>query len=202
MTFAARVLALLLLLGGPAAAAEPGPEGFHEFVMGNAKAPVTVIEYVSLTCPHCAHFHTETFPQVKKAYVDTGKVRFLVRDFPLDSLAMAGAVVARCVPADKGYRLFDLLMKNQESWVSDQKPIEPLRRHAKDAGIAESEVDACLQNRALVTALAEQRQKSGETYNIEATPSFFIGDEDIQGDPAFADIAAAIDRQLAKAKKP
>jgi protein-disulfide isomerase len=192
--------AAVVMTAGLAAAAEPAPPvKYHEFAMGSPKAKVTIIEYASLTCPHCAHFQTETFPEIKKNYVDTGKVRFLLRDFPLDALAMAGAVVARCVAPEKGHKLVDLLFANQQDWVRSEKPLEPLIAHAKTAGISETEVDACLKNKTLLTALRDEQEKASEAYNIEATPAFYIGDENLQGAGAYADFAEVIDRQLAKA---
>jgi protein-disulfide isomerase len=197
------VLAFLALIGFAARAAEPADAGgpFREFVAGDAKAKVAVIAYVSLTCPHCAHFHTATYPQLKKAYVDTGKVRFLLRDFPLDALAMAGAVIARCASPEKGRKLVDLLFENQMAWVASPRPIEPLRAQAKAAGLSEADVDACLQNKTLLASMKEEQRRASDVYAIDATPAFFIGDETIQGDAPFEDMAAAIDRQLAKAKK-
>src|SRR6476646_1823896 len=105
------------VLAGPAAAA-PGVAGPNDMSLGNPKAKVTVIEYASLSCPHCAHFQTETFPKIKKDYIDTGKIRFLYRDFPLDTRALAGAVIARCVSPDKGHKLVEVLFANQQTWAA------------------------------------------------------------------------------------
>ena len=194
-----RVVTLLAFVGlaFAAAAAEPA---IHEFALGNPKAKVTVIEYASLTCPHCAHFQATDFKQIKKNYIDTGKIRFLMRDFPLDGLAMAGAVVARCVAPDKGQKLAELLFENQESWASAQKPIEPLHELGKLAGISEADFDACLKNKPLVAALQEEQKQAAVKFKIDATPAFFIGDQDFQGNPGYDEMAAAIDRELKKAK--
>src|SRR5690349_9616427 len=117
-----------------AAEAQMSERPFHEFELGNPKAKVTVIEYASLTCPHCAPFQAETYPQLKKAYIDTGKIRFLYRDFPLDGIAMAGAVVARCVDPAKGHKLVEILFEKQRDWVS-HNPLDGLHTYGKEAGI-------------------------------------------------------------------
>jgi protein-disulfide isomerase len=173
----------------------------HEFVFGDPKAKVTVIEYMSLTCPHCAHFQTAEFPGIKKKYIDTGKIRFVLRDFPLDSLAMAATLIVRCVAPDKGLKLTNLLLQNQDHWVSAKHPIEPLRSYAKTVGVDEAAIQACLENRTLLNTLVAEKERAAAQRDFDTTPSFFIGDENIEGDPGYEDLADMIDRQLRKAKK-
>ena len=108
--------------------AHAGPAG--DVMIGSDKAPVTVIEYASMTCPHCAHFSETTFPELKKRYIDTGKVRFLFREFPLDQLAAAGFVLARCAGPDKYFPLIETLFAQQHDWVV-QRPLQPLLAIAK-----------------------------------------------------------------------
>ena len=100
-------------------------------MLGNPKAKVTVIEFASLTCPHCAQFQQVVFPDIKKNYIDTGKIRYVFKDYPLDELAMVGAVLARCAPADRGLKLIDTMFKNQLEWARADKPIVPLKGYAK-----------------------------------------------------------------------
>ena len=195
------ILVLIAVSVAPAVRAQQPAGGDHEFVFGDPKAKVTVIEYLSLTCPHCAHFQSAEFPEIKKKYIDTGKIRFVVRDFPLDSLAMAAALIVRCVAPDKGLRLTNLLLQNQAHWVSAKHPIEPLRSYAKLAGIDEAAIEACLENRALLKTLVAEKERAATERDFDTTPSFFIGDENIEGDPGYEDLADMIDRQLRKAKK-
>jgi protein-disulfide isomerase len=196
------ILVLIATLSvAPAVRAQQLAAGDHEFVFGDPRAKVTVIEYMSLTCPHCAHFQTAEFPGIKKKYIDTGKIRFVLRDFPLDSLAMAATLIVRCVAPDKGLKLTNLLLQNQDQWVSAKHPIEPLRSYAKSVGVDEAAIQACLENRALLNTLVAEKERAAAQRDFDTTPSFFIGDENIEGDPGYEDLADMIDRQLRKAKK-
>lgn len=197
----ARTAALAVLCWtGLAAAADPAPK-FREFVLGNPKAKVTMIEYASLSCPHCAHFQEETYPKLKKDYIDTGKIKFLYRDFPLDGLALAGAVIARCVAPDKGHKLVEVLFAQQQKWITAPKPLEPLKELAKSVGISEEQTETCLSDKELVTSIREERELSIKTYQIDATPAFFIGDETLQGDAPYEDVKAILEAQLSGKKK-
>jgi protein-disulfide isomerase len=196
------VVLMVALSVAPAVRAQRLAAGDHEFVFGDPKAKVTVIEYLSLTCPHCAHFQTTEFPAIKKKYIDTGKIRFVLRDFPLDSLAMAAALIVRCVAPDKGLKLTNLLLQNQDHWVSAEHPIEPLRSYAKSVGIDEAAIQACLEDRALLNTLLAEKERAAAQRDFDTTPSFFAGDENIEGDPGYEDLADMIDRQLRKANRP
>jgi len=173
---------------------------YHELIEGNPKAKVTVIEFASLTCPHCARFQSEVFPQIRKNYIDTGKVRYVFKDYPLDDLAMAGAVLARCAPADRGLKLIDLMFKNQTEWARAEKPIVPLKGYAQLTGMSGAQVDACLQNRTLLQAIKDEQNKATTLYQVEATPTFYVGDEKVDGERTYDDFAKVIDKQLSKAK--
>src|SRR5499427_855607 len=130
----------------------PGPLG--DEIQGAADAPVTIIEYASMTCPHCAHFHETTFPELKKKYIDTGKVRFIFREFPLDPLAAAGSMLARCAGGDKYFPLTEALFAQQKDWVV-QKPLEPMLAIAKQAGFTQQTFDACLENKEMLAGIEE-----------------------------------------------
>jgi protein-disulfide isomerase len=178
----ASALALTAALGGladisvvsPAQAQallmQPGPLG--EMALGDEKAPVTIIEYASMTCPHCAAFHATTFPELKKRYIDTGKVRFIFREFPLDQLALAAFLLARCAGPDKYFPMIDTLFQQQREWVT-QKPLGPLMAIAKQAGMSETAFNECLQNQKLVDGIEDVRQRAMKL-KVESTPSFFI----------------------------
>jgi protein-disulfide isomerase len=184
----------------PAVRAQPLAADDHQFVFGDPKAKVTIIEYISLTCPHCAHFQTAEFPEIKKNYINTGKIRFVLRDFPLDGLATAAALIVRCVAPDKGLKLTNLLLQNQDDWLSAKHPIDSLRSYAGLVGVDEAAIEGCLENRALLKTLLAEKDRAAAQRDLDMTPSFFIGDEKIEGDPGYEDLADAIDRQLRKAK--
>jgi protein-disulfide isomerase len=176
-------LASLPSLTGPAMAADaisdvelmaPGP--LPEMVMGDPKAKVTVIEYASMTCPHCAHFDETTFPELKKRYIDTGKVRFIFREFPLDTLAAAAFMLARCASekdSSKYFALVDTLFRQQRTWAVE-KPIPPLMAIAKQAGFTEQTFNACLANQKLLDGIEATRQRAVDKFKVQSTPSFFI----------------------------
>ncbi|MDX2144251.1 MAG: DsbA family protein [Rhodospirillaceae bacterium] len=182
----------------PAAAANT-PQ-YREYVIGDAKAPVTIIEYASLTCSHCAHFHQTAYQDIKKNYIETGKVRFVFRDYPLDGLAMAGAVLARCAPGDRGIKMIEMMFKNQDTWVRAEKPIEPLKGYAQLAGMSAADVEACLKNEQILTAVREVQNTATNLYKIQSTPTFFVDDEKVEGGRDYAYMAKLIDEKLAKKK--
>ena len=161
-------------LVGPASAQallmQPGPLG--EMAQGDEKAPVTIVEYASMTCPHCADFHATTYPELKKRYIDTGKVRFIFREFPLDQLALAGFLLARCAGPGKYFPMIETLFQQQKEWVT-QRPLPPLLAIAKQAGMSEQQFNECLQNQKLIDGLEEVRQRAMKL-GVQSTPSFFI----------------------------
>ncbi len=175
-------------------AAKPAPV-YREFVHGNPKAKVIVIEYASLTCPHCAHFAQEEMPKLKAEYIDTGKIKYVFRDFPLDGLATGAAMIARCAPNDRGKIMIDMMYKNQSEWMRSETPLNPLRDYAKLAGMSSDDVDACLKNEAILKEIQDVQEKARTLYKVESTPTFFVGEEKVQGDD-YAALKKAIDKQL------
>jgi protein-disulfide isomerase len=157
---------------------KPNPMG--EMAMGDEKAPITVIEYASMTCPHCAHFSETTFPELKKRYIDTGKVRFMFREFPLDQLAAAGFILARCAGPDKYFPLVETLFAQQRDWVV-QKPLAPLVAIAKQAGLTQQAFEACLDNRELLENMEKVRNQASEKFGVNSTPTFFINGKRLAG---------------------
>jgi protein-disulfide isomerase len=156
----------------------PGPLG--DQIQGQADAPVTIVEYASMTCPHCSHFHETTYPEMKKKYIDTGKVRFIFREFPLDPLAAAAAMLARCAGKDKFFPLVDAFFAQQKDWVV-QKPLQPMFAIAKQAGFTQQSFDECLANQQLLTSLEDQRTRAVQKFNVNSTPTFFINGKTVRG---------------------
>ncbi len=173
--------------------AKPGPEG--DIILGSDKAPVTIIEYASMTCPHCAHFSTETFPELQKRYIDAGKVRFIFREFPLDALSAAGFMLARCAGKDKFMPVVETLFAKQPEWMV-QKPIEPLKAIAKQFGFTEQSFDACLANQHVLDGIQEVRDRAAEKLGVNSTPTFFVNGQKLTGDQSIDALAKVIDPYL------
>jgi protein-disulfide isomerase len=157
---------------------QPNPLG--EMAIGEEKAPITVIEYASMTCPHCAHFSETTFPELKKRYIDTGKVRFMFREFPLDPLALAGSLLARCAGPDKYFPMIETLFAQQRDWVV-RAPLQPMRAIAKQAGVSQEAFDACLENRQMIDAMEKVRNQAAEKFGVNSTPTFFVNGKRLSG---------------------
>jgi protein-disulfide isomerase len=173
--------------------AKPGPDG--DVVLGSNKAPVTIIEYASLTCPHCAHFSTTTFPELQKRYIDTGKVRFIFREFPLDALAAAGFMLARCAGTDKFMPIVETLFAKQSEWMVE-KPIEPLRTIAKQFGFTEQTFDQCLANQKVLDGIQDVRDRGTTKLGVNSTPTFFVNGKKLVGDQSIEALAKEIDPYL------
>ena len=159
-----------------------GPLG--EQAQGQLDAKVTIIEYSSLTCPHCAAFHRDTYPQLKSRYIDTGKVRFTLREFPLDPLATAAFMLARCDGNDKYYPITDLLFDQQRNWAFVQKPQSPvdaLEQLLRQAGFSKEKFEGCLKDQKIYTAINGVKTRGLETFKIESTPTFFINGRRFSG---------------------
>ncbi len=155
-----------------------------EKVLGDPGARVTIIEFASLSCPHCAEFHKTRFDWLKKTYIDTGEVRFIFRDFPLNRAALLGSMVAHCAEPSKYFAYLSLLFKNQEKWAFSQPVEEHLVKLARVSGMGQEKLLNCLQDEALAERIIQSRLESQNTYNIESTPSFLVGDELIIGVPS------------------
>lgn len=167
-----------------------GPLG--DIVVGREDAPVTIIEYASMTCSHCASFHTSTYPALKAKYIDTGKVKFILREFPLDPLAAGAFMLARCAGKDKYHAMVDALFQKQKEWVV-QKPIEPLMAIAKQAGFTEESFNSCLQDQKLLEGIESVRTRASEKLGVNSTPTFFINGKIHRG----ALTIEELDRQIA-----
>ena len=142
--------------------------------LGAKDAPVTMIEYASMTCTHCAAFHAETWPALKAKYVDTGKVHFVLREFPLDPLATAGFMLGRCAGPEKRNAVLDLLFDQQKNWAFVDKPVEALENTVKQAGIGGDAFQACLKDQKLYGQINAERDAAAKDFKVDATPTFFI----------------------------
>jgi len=162
----------------PAELAQAGPLG--DRAIGAENAPITIIEYASMTCPHCAHFSAETFPKLKERYIDTGKVRFIFREFPLDALAAGASMLARCADNDKYFPLVELLFSTQNQWAV-QKPLDPLFKVVKQAGFTEDTFKSCLANQKLLDGIQAVRDRAANQLGVSSTPTFFINGKRVAG---------------------
>ncbi len=152
-------------------------------ILGKPDAPITIIEYASLTCPHCAHFEKEVLPKLKEKWVDTGKAKLILRDFPLDEPAMRAAMVARCAPPDRFYPLVDTFFADQDKWVTQRDYRAALERLAKLGGVGDKEFKTCISDKKLEDQVAQSRLTASQDLGVDATPTFFINGTKYNGDP-------------------
>ena len=205
-----RFLALVMLTVAPITAhaadtATPSLESIMaDRVIGNPKAPVTIVENASLTCSHCADFHTRVLPEVKKQLIDTGKAKLIFRDFPLDGSALKASALARCMPTERYFAFIKVLYEKQASWILEQDPTPALVRYASLAGLTPATATACMNDTKILDALAQQRLKSQEKYKINATPTFILNDgaDIIQGAVPVEVFVTKVNALLAKKDKP
>lgn len=169
-------------------------------VMGKADAPVTMIEYASLTCPHCAAFHGDQLEQIKTNYIDTGKVKLIFRDFPLDRLALAASMMARCAPKERYFGIIGALFQGQQGWARDPNPTGALAGVGRLAGMGEETFKACLTNRDILNGIVKIRSEAEQKYGVESTPTFIIDGKKIEGGQPYETFAQTIDAALAAKK--
>src|SRR6478736_1103405 len=163
------------------------PVSLPDMALGPANAPVTIPEYASMTCPHCAAFTEKVFPKIKSEYIDTNKIRFVFREFPLDIKAAAGSMLARCIAKDdagKYFAVIDLLFRQQEGWVM-KNTTEALVRIGKQAGLSQQQVEDCLKDQALLDKIAADQKFAAEVLKVNSTPTFFINGEMVKGETSF-----------------
>jgi protein-disulfide isomerase len=185
------LICAFLLVGAAAQAADKSWD--IDEVMGRPDAPITIVEYSSLTCPHCAKFHADTLPQLKKEWIDTGKARLVMRDFVWDPLAQAAAMISHC-SGDRYFAFVDTYFHSQQTWTRAAQPLDALKGIARLGGMSGEEVDKCLQNKALLGAIMMRKDEGEKLYGIDSTPSFVINGKMMSGDKdydSFAKILAA-----------
>ena len=162
-------------------------------ILGKADAPIKVIELFSMTCSHCASFHNNTFPDVKKRLIDTGMVRFEMQPFPLDQVALRAHALARALPQSKYFPMVSMLLKDIDRWARNPDPLAALLQMARLAGMSAAEFDAVMNNRPLLEAIVEMRQDANRTWQIEKTPSFVVDNKTIlSGDLSYEEFASKI----------
>ena len=163
------------------------PQSLPDMALGPATAPVTITEYASMTCGHCAHFNETVFPKIKSEYIDSGKIRYVFREFPLDIKAAAGSMLARCIAKDDGGKYFavvDMLFRQQNDWVT-KNTAETLARIGKQAGLSQQAVEDCLKDQALLDKIAADQKFASEVLKVNSTPTFFINGEMVKGATSF-----------------
>ena len=167
-------------------------------ILGNPDAPITIVEYASLTCPHCAHFTNEVLPELKKKWIDTGKAKLVLRDYPLDEPALRAAMIARCAPPDRYYAYIDTFFGSQEKWVTARDYRDALSRLVKLGGMSREEFDNCLKNTALENKIVEDRLIASKELDVNSTPTFFINGTKFTGAPTVEEFDKALSGLAAK----
>lgn len=166
--------------------------------LGDPNAPVVMIEYASATCPHCAEFHDHVLPQIKADYIDTGMVRFIFREFPLDQLALGAFMLARCLPVDRYFNVLDRLFRDQRTWAKAQNPAFELFKITEQFGMNRSEFEACSKREDLARAIIESTRAAAKAFSIKGTPAIFINGEFIDAHEDMPAVRAALDKALAQ----
>jgi protein-disulfide isomerase len=156
-------------------------QALPDVVEGEANAPVTVVEYASMTCSHCAAFHNQVYPTLKSKYIDTGKAKYMLREFPLDPLATAGFMLARCA-GDKREPMVALLFAQQKNWAFVEKPLDGLSNIVKQTGMSQESFESCLKDQQLYEKVNMVRDRAAEKFGVNATPTFFINGKRISGE--------------------
>lgn len=172
------------------------PQALPDMVMGDPNAPVTIVEYASMTCPHCARFHETTLPAIKEKYIDTGKVKLILREFPFDPRAAAAFMLARCAPAEQYYPMISALFQQQKSWVSADDAKQPLLQIAKLAGFTQEKFESCLKDQELLNKVKAVFDKASKEYGVDSTPTFFINGEKTSGELSVEEMSKLIDKHL------
>jgi len=173
---------------------KPGPLG--DKALGAEDAKVTVVEYASMTCGHCANFHNKTYPAIKSDYIETGKVRFIFREFPLDPVAAGAFMLARCAPADKYFDIIDTMFEQQRTWAFTDNPYNSLLNFAKQIGFTQESFEECLTNQGLLDAVNAVRDRASNMFGVNSTPTFFINGEKHTGALSIEEMGKIIDANL------
>lgn len=173
---------------------KPGP--MKEMTEGDANAPITIVEYASLTCSHCADFVVHTLPEIREKYINTGKVRLVFREFAYDDRAAAAFMLARCVPEDRYFPFIQLLFEKQAEWAFVRDALPPMKQLAKLAGIDDEKFDACLKDQSVLDGLRANLKRGHEEFGVKATPTFFINGDPVEGSLSVDKMSSIIDAKL------
>jgi len=190
-----RLISEALAQGAPDVAK---PVSLPDMALGKADAAVTITEYASMTCPHCAAFNANVFPKIKEEYIDTGKVRYIFREFPLDIKAAAGSMLSRCIAngdAQKYFAVTDMLFRSQNDWAV-KNTAETLTRIGKQAGLSQQQVEACLKDQSLLDKIAADQKYASDVLKVDSTPTFFVNGEKIKGETSIEDFEKKINPLL------
>lgn len=167
-----------------------------DVVEGADESPVTIIEYASLTCPHCASFHKTIYNEMKEEYIDGKKIRFIYRDFPLDNFALAASVIARCGGESKYIPMIDLFFEKQDQWRGAENVLDELKRLARLGGLGSAQIDACMSDQALGQSIVDRARKGQDEFEVRSTPTVLINGEKFDGPMNLNGITARIDSML------
>lgn len=179
------VLSLVLAVGAAGLARAADDKQWPiDHTMGKADAPITVIEYASLDCPHCARFAADTLPKFKKDWIDTGKAKLVFRDFPLHDVALAAAMVAQC-SNDHYFAYIDAFFHTQESWATAKDPLAAIKGIARVGGMSGDQVDQCFKNNELLQQIKARQEDAETTYKVDSTPTFVINGKVASGEKTY-----------------
>ncbi|MCX8099960.1 MAG: DsbA family protein [Geminicoccaceae bacterium] len=167
-----------------------------ERALGDPAAKVTMVEWFSMTCPHCAAFHLKTLPELKQRYIDTGKLRLVVRDFPTDGVALKAHVLAHCAGPERYFQFVDAFLASQERWAGARDPIGGLKQIAKLGGLSDQQIDACLADQAMENAVLQVRLDAQQKHDIRSTPSFLLNGKVHSGNRSPEEFAKLLDPLL------
>ncbi len=174
------------------------PGALPEMALGRKDAPVAIVQYASMTCPHCRRFHAESFPVLKREYIDTGKVRYILRaEFPIGKQSGLATIALRCAPPDRYFVLYEKLMAQQPSWVSQEVRPDPIFQVAAQVGMTRAQFDSCRENRGMIAAINGIKER-GRNLGIIGTPNFFIDGKLVKKAIGIAEIREMIDPVLAR----
>ena len=171
-------------------------EALKEKKIGTEEANIEIIEFASLTCGHCAKFHNEVFPKIKKEFIDTGKVSFIYKDFPLDKFALKASVIARCSGEKKFFSFLKVLYSKQKDWTRTEDPFRSLLKIAKLGGLKNDEIKVCVGNKSIEDGILKQRLNASKKFDIKATPTLYINGEKYDGDLTFEALKLKINTLL------
>ncbi|WP_313615925.1 DsbA family protein [Agrobacterium sp.] len=169
------------------------PGSLPDKALGDANAPVKIVEYMSMTCPHCANFHNNTFDKIKEKYIDSGKVYFVIREFPFDPRAAAAFMLARCAPENQYYPFVSMLFKQQQTWATAQDARAALLQMSKLAGFSQESFEACLTNQELLDDVNATMQRGATDFGVNSTPTFIINGKKYAGDMSLETMSTLID---------
>jgi protein-disulfide isomerase len=170
-----------------------------DHILGKADAPVTILEYASLTCPHCAAFHSDTLPQVKSEWIDTGRARLVFRHYPLDQLALRAAAAANCVQGDAFFGFMDVLFQNQDKWARSDDPLAAVGQYAALAGLDKATYEKCVNDEAALDRIIEKQTDGRDRYNVTSTPTFVVNGTPVAGNRPYDEFKSILEEAATKA---